>query len=314
MLFSGEKYSPFLLEYQTVAIFLLGIIIFTDSKQIDFSKPLEATAFIIGVICLLVHILLLLIPESVIILFNNDMMKETFQVSSGPRKILSIEIWGVFHKSSPVLILVFGKKFYHFLCNKNIKYFFISIFYFYILSISGTRANLLAVLLVLFIILLYYIFYVKKYITTAVLLFLTGFFLFSVLVYSLITIKDSSSVLKDWYLISYINLFYDNLSIFLLGQGPGSLVEFARNGVGTELSYLELIRTFGIIFAIVIIGIYAYPFIMLLTKRNFFSFSIAISYLAYLFIAGTNPLLTNPTGFTALALAFYFMNHHSAYD
>lgn len=44
-------------------------------------------------------------------------------------------------------------------------------------------------------------------------------------------------------------------------------------------------------------------------KPPFFKFSISIVYLAYLFIAGTNPLLIGPTGFMAFWYANYLLEN-----
>ncbi|HIW35788.1 MAG TPA: hypothetical protein IAA30_02255, partial [Candidatus Treponema faecavium] len=78
-------------------------------------------------------------------------------------------------------------------------------------------------------------------------------------------------------------------------------------------SYLELIRMFGIFFSILIVCIYIRPFFLIRKIENFENLSLAISYLAYLFIAGTNPLLIGPTGFMALWIAYvwlYKQNKH----
>jgi hypothetical protein len=216
-----------------------------------------------------------------------------------------------------VLVLVFGYYLYKYLSKKEVKSLFFTILYSFTLSVTGTRANILSVLLITFFIYLFYFLYVKKYVCFSVLIFLIGIVCFSIIIFLLFTIKNTSSIAKDGHLISYIEYFSENPVKILFGQGPGALFYtkgFRQAVTNTELSYLELIRMFGIFFTTVIIIIYAYPVVIMLVNKSFFTFSISISYIAYLFIAGTNPLLIGPTGFIALSIAFYFNNHKKFYE
>ena len=317
MLVSGIKYDLFYLEYHTVSVFLLGAILFTNSNYIDLWKPLESVAMLIGLSTLIIYTIVLIIPipESIMFLFSQPFFQDNFMVSTAKQTLFWV-IPSVFHKSSPILIIVFGYNLYLFFGKKGSKQFFKMVYYFLVLVATGTRANMLAVLLVFFIMILYYLFYIKKYIRLSSLLFLIGIYCFSILIFLLISVKNSSSLVKDNHTLSYFNLFANDIKYFLFGQGIGSLfytTGFHRYTTTTEVSYLELIRILGIFSAIIVLCIYTYPLIKLFVKKTFFSFSIAISYLAYLFIAGTNPLLIGPTGFMVLVLIFYFKNHEKVY-
>jgi hypothetical protein len=315
MLIYGIKYDLFYLVFHTVSVFLLAATLFTNSSYIDLWKPLETVAVLISWSTLIIYTIVLIIPESIMFLFSQTFFQDNFMVSTAKQTLFWV-IPSVFHKSSPILIIVFGYNLYLFLGKKGKKQFFKMVFYFLVLVATGTRANMLAVLLVFFIMILYYLFYIKKYIRLSFLLFLTGIYCFSILIFLLISVKNSSSLVKNDHALSYFNLFINDVKYFLFGQGLGSLfftTGFHDYTTTTELSYLELIRILGIFSAIIVLYIYAYPLIKLFIKKTFFSFSIAISYLAYLFIAGTNPLLIGPTGFMVLVLIFYLKNHEEIY-
>lgn len=81
----------------------------------------------------------------------------------------------------------------------------------------------------------------------------------------------------------------------------------------TELSYLEIIRNYGLIGATVIIVLFFSPFMSIVNNKKistYYKYSFSIGYLAYLFIAGTNPLLNCATGYLTLALFAYMANHN----
>jgi hypothetical protein len=301
----------FIKTYSTTFL-TLGILFFTDSNNINLWKPFKFSALIIAIFTLLIYFLILAIPQAVIFLSQQNLFNTVFMVAEH-KKTLYWWIPSVFHKASSILIIALGYYLYNYLYEKKGKGILGVIFYSFALFATGTRANILALLLVTFFIISYYSFYVKKRFLLSVCISLIGTICSLLLIYLLLfAVKNSSSIAKDGHLVSYIDLFLEDIRFFLFGQGPGSWFYtkgFHQYTTNTELSYLELIRMFGIFFTIIIICIYAYPLIMLLTMRTFLSFSIAISYLAYLFIAGTNPLLIGSTGFMTLAVAFYFKNH-----
>jgi hypothetical protein len=316
MLFSNEKYDISFVKMYSTTFLTLAVLAFTRVNNIDLWKPVKISAFIISIITLIFFFIIVLIPKSMLLLSLIDIFTNVFMIAEH-KLVLYWWIPSIFHKSSPVLILVLGYYLYKFLHEKKIKKLFFVIIYAFTLCVTGTRANILSLLLIIFFISLYYLLYVKKYVCFSVFIFLIGILFFSILVFLLLTLKNSSSFAKDGHLISYIEYFSENPIKFLFGQGPGALfysIGFRQSVTNTEISYLELIRMFGIFFAIVMMFVYIYPVIILFADKTFFTFSISISYIAYLFIAGTNPLLIGPTGFTVLAIAFYFKNHKHLYE
>ena len=76
----------------------------------------------------------------------------------------------------------------------------------------------------------------------------------------------------------------------------------------TELSFFDLIKNFGCFGTLLIVICLLYPLLNLYNNNSLSKlakFSIAISYIAYLFDAGTNPLLISSTGFMIVCAMFY---------
>ena len=92
---------------------------------------------------------------------------------------------------------------------------------------------------------------------------------------------------------------------FLFGSGIGSgFYSSGRDQIvyTTELTYLEIIRLYGIVVVSSMIIILIYPLKKLMnTGKNEWLF---ISYLAYLFVGGTNPLIIGSTGALVIILTY----------
>ena len=123
---------------------------------------------------------------------------------------------------------------------------------------------------------------------------------------------EASNLVKYGHIASYTELFENNPIYLLTGQGPGAY--FYSEGFGkyvlqTEWTYLELVRWFGV-FSILIVGVFFWPLITFWKYRSDnLTFSLLGAYLAYLIIAGTNPLMLSSTGMMALIIAYSYRDH-----
>ena len=122
--------------------------------------------------------------------------------------------------------------------------------------------------------------------------------------------KEASNVVKFGHLTSYWQLFDEHAIYFLFGQGPGTA--FYSEGFNqvvykTEWSYLELLRCFGI-FSLGIVFVFFKPLVTFWKQRNLddFTYCMFWSYLSYLAIAGTNPLIMSSTGMITLLMAYSY--------
>ena len=105
--------------------------------------------------------------------------------------------------------------------------------------------------------------------------------------------EELSNATKIGHIHSYARLFNDHPTYLLWGQGADT--EFYTQGFEakttlTELTYLDLIRWFGIPVAALILGAVVYPIFALAQRANASSY-LVVPYIAYLWEAASNPLL-----------------------
>ena len=144
----------------------------------------------------------------------------------------------------------------------------------------------------------------------------SGFLLFSclslIVIIALLVEKEDSAIVKAGRLSSYLKLFASAPMRFLLiGSGPGSL--FYSRGVFdyiaySELTYFDFIKDFGLLFTIILLFCFLYPILKCALSVRYDTsqkYCLCLSWVAYLFIAGTNPLLISSTGLVAYSIMFY---------
>lgn len=207
----------------------------------------------------------------------------------------------IFLKASPVLIILVG----YAVKNKLNILLAITVI---AMAFTGTRANLYMSILVICI---YYSFYTKKSISKLIIIFL--FTLVVILnlgniidsIRNMSAIKAYSDLTKYEHIKSIMAFLSQNPLYLITGSGLGSY--FYSTGVMgytnlTEVAYLDLYRQIGLIGFI--------PFMYFLLKPMKYLFTdkyykwLAISYIGYLLIAFTNPLLFSSTPF-ALYIYIY---------
>lgn len=299
--------SSFITMYMTT--FLTLSIMFLNPEKINLETPFLFTCKIIAFVTIIISIVVINFPAAAILLIENEKLKTIFMMAEH-KKVLWWWFSSVFHMASPVMVFALAIYFSRYLKRKKIRDGVFSFIFFSALFLTATRANIFSAFLIVLFIYLCYTFYIKKKVFKSAFLIVLFFSFALVGTVLLLTVKNSSSGAKDGHIISYIEMFSQNPSYFLIGTGPGSY--FYSKGFGefttnTEISYLELVRMFGVFFSVFIVGIYLRPFFLIRYIESFENLSLVIAYLAYLFIAGTNPLLIGPTGFMALWTAYVFL-------
>jgi hypothetical protein len=96
---------------------------------------------------------------------------------------------------------------------------------------------------------------------------------------------------------------FDNLKNLLIGQGLGA--KFFVSGRGgyysiVELTYVELIRNYGLLFSVPYFVLLAFPFIMYRAYRN--QWYLLIAYASYLLMSAGNPLIFSSNGMMVLSI------------
>jgi hypothetical protein len=176
------------------------------------------------------------------------------------------------------------------------------------LIISGTRANVLFPVLF---VLIFALFHVKnKYKDIKYILFIFIFVTLMLFLNDLIMIfKETfiskgaiSNTIRLGHIQGIKELFVNKPWIILFGSGMGS--EFYSYGINSltssiEWSYVDLLRQMGIFFFMIFMFFVLAPFVFIKKIAIYKKYS----YLTYLFIAATNPLLFSSTSY----LVFIYM-------
>ncbi|MBN2615548.1 MAG: hypothetical protein JXR71_07610 [Bacteroidales bacterium] len=217
----------------------------------------------------------------------------------------------IFYKTSSILVFPLSYYLYKILIDQKTKARFVqyllTVLIMVTLFLSGTRANVLS----LFLILIFYLgfFTYRRSKTWFVLVVSAGLVLFLLMLPSVWEVfmnrHEASNAIKFGYLPSYADFFDQNLLSLFFGQGIGGIfyASVLNRMVGvTELTYLELIRIWGIPIAVIFGVILIWPLVREIKSKKLSHLFIA--YLAFLFIAGTNPLLLSSTGMLVLVYVF----------
>lgn len=231
------------------------------------------------------------------------------------RKFLGITTYGLFFSTAIFSTVCLSYSIYKWIFNHDRKYLFPAVIFFMYLFNSGTRANLLSSVMILGIIFIYKLYRNKK--LTLFSLFLCIFSIVALIViYKLMTeVGDKSLNIKLEHKNSYLHLFFINpLRYFLIGDGPGAL--FYSSGFDnyvllTELSYFDLIRRFGLINTTILLIIFLLPlFKIYCSYPSEFFFCMLVGYIAFYFIAGTNPYFLGSTGFSVFVVYVYIAQNN----
>ena len=118
---------------------------------------------------------------------------------------------------------------------------------------------------------------------------------------------EASNAVKFGRLAYYWNLFDLHPEYLFIGQGPATLF-YCDKGLTdqTEWTYLDLIRNYGLL-SLAILCVFFYPLVRLFRhRRDPFTQGVLFTYVVYLLIAGTNPLLLSSTGMLMILSAYSY--------
>ena len=294
--------------FNSFFFFLLIFIIYDTG--FDLTKVINRSTLLIIVITLGIYCFFLLQPATYLILTKYLVIDKNIAVF-GFRRYGPITMLMIYFRTSPLLVFPLAYFLQRILIDKTRKarfiHYFILIAIIVTLFLSGTRANLVSLL---FIILFYGCLWTfKKSKPAFILLTIVLSFLFIYEISTILTIlfdkSEISNSVKLGHFESYLDYFSQNGLQLFFGQGFGGAFYssgFNKLTTVTELTYLETVRVWGLPITFIFILILLLPFIKDIRHKNFSSVSIA--YLAYLFIAGTNPFLFSSTGMMVLVYVF----------
>lgn len=238
------------------------------------------------------------------------------------RNWLGFKIFGMYYRSIVSFMPILFYLLYQSLTQRPIKLRYLIGLLVVCLSfwVSGTRAMFLTPFAIIGIAV--YLLYLSdskynKYRYLFYPFFAILFLLFVMVIFMMATQEgDVSNDIKYNHLISYTELFDQNLEYLFLGQGPGSMFYskgFGRMTAETEWTYLEVIRCYGV-FSVIILFVYLFPlYCCLKQKNNNLIKGMALTYLVFLLVGGTNPFLLNSQGMTMLWIMYSFIERNNAF-
>lgn len=212
----------------------------------------------------------------------------------------------IFYKSVPLLIVTLG----YFLWKKKIlQVFWITI----ALAVSGTRANIVAVALLF----LFFMFSIQANLKKKMLISSIAIMGICLILPSLIEkmillneLKTNLDNVKIEHLKSIFYFLNNNPLYYLYGSGVGSY--FYSTGIDNltnvvEVSYFDYFRQVGLI------GFTLFMLFLLIPLKFLYKTEIWLfySYIVYLAVAFTNPLLVSSTSFVLYMLVYAMMYYHN---
>jgi hypothetical protein len=291
---------------------LLFLFVLLFVKKFDFLNKITVGAVFVSLITIAIAAIFICQMPFAQEMYEYISSRNHFIMINRERVFLGYSFMSFFYKTSPVLIIPFAFSLYRLLNScQRWRNFFLTALFFTPLMLSGTRANMFSAVMVTLVMIIHRMYrsrFWRRSVPVLLICFLCGAI---IVVKNLLSDQEMSLTAKSKHLDSIVRLFEEHPLFLLLGQGPGSV--YYTTAVGeyvpqSELSYAEIIRMFGLPMGGVVIFFWFLPLIIADRRKNvlpeFFPFF--ISYLAYLCIGGTNPLLLSSTGIIVLATGYSF--------
>ena len=292
----------------------LLLILLCWIEKIMILRKLFFPSIILSIIVISIYFTCILYPDLNVAIYSLVILYFDKTLMMSKRSFIGIDVFSVYYNSLPILLLPFSVVFFKYLNDEKQKIFNLlySILFGTTLIMGGTRACMFSLASLLFILILWKMsnskrlkFYVLP--LSFVLLF-CGIFLILAL---LNDTDEVSNNVKHRLAGSFLSLINDNPGILITGQGVGAMFDTGSvRGLASqsEWTYLEVIRWFGLIGGGLFMSIYLYPLYLIYSKRQVlkYSFPLSISYVFYLFVAGTNPLLWGSNGLLVLLVMYNY--------
>jgi hypothetical protein len=168
---------------------------------------------------------------------------------------------------------------------------------------AGTRSNMIGPFIVLGFIMFFNTKNKVLFSTVVIFALLLFVSVFYSTIYEVLSLKEDSNSSKLILLQDYSDAFNDPVTL-IFGQGFGSYYQWGIRGYyfTSELSYLELIRVYGLIFGTIMAGLILYPILFVMTsKREIPNRASIIGFTVYMAIAAVNPLIFSSLGMTIIS-------------
>ena len=292
---------------------LIVISIFLYYYKLDAIKPFSIILLFLSLFIILVYLIVTIFPESYNLIYLWGLNYQIFLIGERSYSIDSESLWSIYFVTSPLLVIPIAYYTTKYFEKKNNSYLFLSMINVFAMFIAGTRNNMLVSLLLPLI--LFYKYSKNK--LPILLISLSLIFLILInyggLLKSMLSFEEASNSTKIGLIDDYKNIFSDPINL-AIGQGIGSnhyWISRDKFDYITELTYLEIFRSYGLFLGFIILIIIFYPIYILFYKKMSNDSSILTAYFLYMVMAATNPIYFMSMGmlFFPIVLSMIFINY-----
>lgn len=314
---TNMKLEEMVAAYKAIAPMILLLWI----REYDVVRLSKMPIVVASILAIVLFWLVTLVPEAEGFVYYFVTADDTIIISR--RSFLGLDMFCLHYRTIVSFMFVFALYINDFFQKKNrtVGGVICMLLILHAYLISGTRSTMLLPFFLFGVIGFYHLRNVKyfKYIMYPLIAVSAVAFL-AVLLMLMMEKGEASNLIKYAHLTSYWDLFSSHPEYLLFGQGPGA--QFYSKGFlhvtgKTEWTYLELIRNYGL-FCLPILYVFYRPLLFLWKNwKVSLTYSLFWTYLAYLLIAGTNPLLLTSIGMTSLLTVYSYeekLKREEAYE
>ena len=181
------------------------------------------------------------------------------------------------------------------------------------LFLAGSRNNMLAAVILPFFLLFLYTDKKILLLSTGVFFLALFIFIFSDQLLGFLDPKEASNFTKLLTYNDYVLLFSENLYTLFFGEGLGASRGWTGRGNNfvTELTYFEIIRSYGLILGFFVMLIMFFPIVYaFFLKPTFPEKHLIIAYFVYLIMSFSNPLFFSSMGMLLLSVIMTLIYTH----
>lgn len=288
----------------------LFLLLFAKDEGLKILKVFYYVSLVFSIAIVFLAVSFLVIPFMNLIVTAIVHLNEDF-IMFGYRGAYGLEYFCLYYRTSSICVIPEACALYMYFRTKKKKYFLHFLFFFFELFFSGARANMFSAVAIFIGCYISYLIFVKRSILFSYSCLLLFMFIGLYILLMLISEREHSNIVKLGHLESFFQLFNENpVRSLMFGFGPGAFM-YSKGAGGytslTELSYMELIKSYGLLQTIFLLTSFCIPLIKLWIKKcsSFEKICFTMAYASFFFIAGTNPLFTGSTGFTTIIVMFY---------
>jgi hypothetical protein len=290
--------------YSLMFLILIYVMIYYN---FDYCKAIINVLMLLNLFIIIIAVIYMfnIYPSLIDKLYAFGNKYSAFTVNT--RSYGDINFCSIYFHSSPMLVLAIAYYSYKFIYNtKKIKYIILYLIAFLGMFLTGSRNNMIFAILISIAVWLVYS-KKKSHIVILSVIAVSILLIFNKdVIISMFSTGDASNNTKIQTVIEYFAFFNENPITLLLGQGIGGTILSPIRGnifiTISELSYLDILRWFGLFGGLVVLILMFYPLINIIKCKQKNNYWIAIAYGAFLTMIILNPFFFNSVGITIYAI------------